>query len=132
MTRQHALALRAMIEKAGAGLSDADALEAAELFPLWNGAGTAYSAGTRVRFGTALWRCLQDHSAQPDWSPEAAPALWARVLIPDPALIPDWAAPDSTNPYAKGDRVRHNGKIWISDLDGNVWEPGVYGWTAED
>ena len=37
--------------------------------------------------------------------------------------------PSSTNPYSKGDKVKHNGKIWTSDIDGNVWEPGVYGWT---
>jgi len=27
-----------------------------------------------------------------------------------------------------GDKVRHNGKIWVSIADYNVWEPGVYGW----
>ena len=35
---------------------------------------------------------------------------------------------ESTNPYAKGDKVTHNGKTWISTTDNNVWEPGVYGW----
>lgn len=129
MTRQHALTLRAMIEKAGKGLSDADALAAAELFPAWNGDGTEYEAEIRVRYGDGLWRCLQAHTSQPAWTPEAAPSLWARVLIPDPETVPDWVQPDSTNPYRKGDRVRHNGKLWVSDLDGNVWEPGVCGWT---
>ena len=42
--------------------------------------------------------------------------------------VPEWEQPDSTNPYAKGDKVTHNGKTWISTADGNVWEPGVYGW----
>ena len=54
------------------------------------------------------------------------------MLIPDPTVIPDWVQPDSTNAYAKGDKVRHNGKIWVSDLDGNVWEPGVYGWSEAE
>ena len=31
--------------------------------------------------------------------------------------------------YAKGAKVSHNGKHWISDVDNNVWEPGVYGWS---
>ena len=57
------------------------------------------------------------------------PSLFARVLIPDPEVIPEWVQPDSTNPYAKGDKVRHSGSVWVSDIDGNVWEPGVYGWT---
>ena len=57
-----------------------------------------------------------------------APSLFAKVLIPDTDTIPEWEQPDSTNPYAKGDKVTHNGKTWISTADGNVWEPGVYGW----
>jgi hypothetical protein len=51
------------------------------------------------------------------------------VLIPDPDVIPEWEQPDSTNPYMKGDKVAHNSKTWVSDVDNNVWEPGVYGWT---
>lgn len=31
--------------------------------------------------------------------------------------------------YAAGDKARYNGKRWVSDISGNVWEPGVYGWT---
>lgn len=37
---------------------------------------------------------------------------------------------DSTDAYNRGDKVRHNDAVWVSDVDGNVWEPGVYGWTA--
>ena len=57
-----------------------------------------------------------------------APSLWARVLIDDPNSAPAWIQPDSTNPYAKGDRVMHRGRVWVSLVADNVWEPGVYGW----
>lgn len=30
-----------------------------------------------------------------------------------------------------GDKVAHNGKTWVSDVDNNVWEPGVYGWIEQ-
>ena len=60
--------------------------------------------------------------------PDVAVSLFAEVLIPDPSVIPDWVQPSSTNPYMKGDKVRHNGKVWVSTVDNNVWEPGVYGW----
>ena len=46
-------------------------------------------------------------------------------------MIPEWEQPDSTNPYMKGDKVTHGGKTWVSDIDNNVWEPGVYGWSEE-
>ena len=42
-------------------------------------------------------------------------------------MIPEWEQPESTNPYMKGDKVKHNDKTWVSDIDNNVWEPGVYG-----
>ena len=71
---------------------------------------------------------LQPHTSQADWLPENTPSLYARVLIPDPTVIPEWEQPDSTNPYMKGDKVTHNGKTWESMIDNNVWEPGIYGW----
>lgn len=120
--------LRAYIEKASASLDDTDALNAVELYPAWSGTAN-YTTGDRVRYNGVLYRCLQDHTAQTSWTPTDAPSLWAKVLIPDPDIAPEWEQPDSTNPYAKGDKVQHNGKTWISDVDNNVWEPGVYGWT---
>ncbi len=129
MTKEKAKRLRAMIVKASASLSDVDALDAPELFPVWDGSGKVYEPGARVCWEGLLWRCLAVHTSQVDWTPNAAPSLWAKVLLPDPDEIPEWEQPDSTNPYAKGDKVRHNGKTWVSAIDGNVWEPGVYGWT---
>lgn len=63
------------------------------------------------------------------WSPDVSPSLWAKVLVEDGEILP-WEQPDSTNTYSKGDKVTHNGQVWISDMDGNVWEPGVYGWSV--
>ena len=124
--------LRKILEKAmtdAQGLTDAEAITATCLHPKWNGDGVQYTAGQRVQDDGILYTVLQAHTSQPDWKPAAAPSLFAKVLIPDPTVIPEWEQPESTNPYAKGDKVKHNGKTWVSDIDGNVWEPGVYGWT---
>lgn len=126
---EKARALRPIIEKAvSATLSDTEALGAVSLFPAWV-SGKSYVTGDRVKYDGALYKCLQSHTSQDDWTPAAAPSLWAKVLIPDPGTIPEWEQPDSTNPYMAGDKVTHNGKTWVSDIDNNVWEPGVYGWT---
>ena len=119
--------LRALIEEAAESLDDKDALEGAELFAKWDGAAT-YTAGYRVRYGGLLYRCLVGHTAQAGWNPVDAPSLWARVLIEDPNTVPEWIQPGSTNGYMMGDRVRHCEKIWVSMLDHNTWEPGIYGW----
>lgn len=128
ITREKAYALRAMIEKASVSLEDTDALEAVELFPNWS-VEKEYAVGDRVRYDGVLYKCLQAHTSQTDWNPVDAVSLWARVLIPDQEVIPEWEQPDSTNPYMKGDKVRHLEKTWISNVDNNVWEPGVYGWN---
>lgn len=109
-------------------VDDNTALRMVEFYPEW-AAGQAYTAGFKVQNGGKLWRCLQAHTSQDGWEPENAPSLWAKVLIPDDTVIPEWEQPDSTNAYAKGDKVTHNGKTWVSDVENNVWEPGVYGWT---
>ena len=124
--------LRALIEKAmteTASLTEAEAVAATCLYPKWSGNGVQYTAGQRVQDDGILYTVLQAHTSQPGWKPAAAPSLFAKVLIPDPTAVPEWEQPDSTNPYMKGDKVAHNGKTWVSDIDGNVWEPGVYGWT---
>ena len=88
-----------------------------------------YAVGDKRRYNELPYRCLQAHRSQESWNPEDAPSLWARILISDPTIIPEWVQPGSTNPYMKGDKVRHLGKVWVSDIDNNVWEPGVYGWA---
>ena len=109
-------------------VDDATALRMVEFYPEW-ASGVAYTAGYKVQRSGKLCRCLQAHTSQEGWGPEDAPSLWAKVLIPDDTVAPEWEQPDSTNPYSEGDKVSHNGKTWVSDIDNNVWEPGVYGWT---
>ena len=108
-------------------VDDSTALRMREFYPLWE-AGQDYTAGFRLRYGGLLYKVLQAHTSQETWAPDAAPSLFAKVLIPDETVIPAWEQPDSTNAYAKGDKVTHKGKTWVSDVDNNLWEPGIYGW----
>ena len=123
--------IRAAMDAAAAALTDDEALKAAALYPAWSAQDT-YDAGERVRFDGALYKCLQPHAAQPDWTPTAAPSLWAKVLTSDTGEALPWEQPESTNPYMQGDKVTHGGKTWVSTIDNNVWEPGVYGWEETD
>ena len=118
--------LRTYIEKAALSLSDEDALEAIELYPAWRTA-TAYTVDERIRYDSTLYRCVQAHTSQDDWTPDAVPALWTVVSLDE---FPEWVQPTGAqDAYQKGDKVSHNGKHWISDVDSNVWKPGVYGWS---
>ena len=108
-------------------VDDSTALRMREFYPLWE-AGQDYTAGFRLRYGGLLYKVLQAHTSRETWTPDAAPSLFAKLLIPDENVIPEWEQPDSTNGYAKGDKVTHKGKTWVSDVDNNLWEPGIYGW----
>lgn len=125
---ERARQLRKRVESLAETLDDDNALKSVELFPNWK-ADMQYNIGDRVRYDNVLYKCLIAHISQAGWIPTDAASLWARVLIPDPEVIPDWVQPESTNPYMKGDKVRHIGKVWVSDIDNNVWEPSVYGWS---
>lgn len=119
--------IREQMEKAALCLTDEQALNSPLLFPKWH-EGVEYTTGDRITYEDVLYKVLQDHTSQADWTPSAAPSLFAEVLIPDDNIIYEWVQPDSTNAYMTGDKVLHNGKTWISIIDNNVWEPGVYGW----
>ena len=118
------------VTMAEAGNIDAaTAGEHADLFSLW-AVPVAYTAG-QIRRHTdgKLYRCLLDHTSQVDWAPDNAPSLW--VAIADPAEEwPAWSQPMGVHDtYRAGDKVSHQDKHWTSDMDSNVWEPGVFGWT---
>lgn len=115
---------------AGAMLTDEQAYIVPALFMPWDQT-ASYGVGDRVRYGDLLYKCNQAHTAQSDWSPAAAVSLWTR--IDDPAEEwPAWRQPTgATDAYALGAKVSHNNARWVSAVSGNVWEPGVYGWTEQ-
>ena len=119
--------LREAMDVAMKILTDEQALHAVAIYPLWRSDGE-YQKDDRVRYGDVLYKCLTPHTAQPSWTPTDAPSLWAKVVTSDTGEPLPWQQPDNTNPYMKGDKVTHAGKTWVSTIDNNVWEPGVYGW----
>lgn len=126
MTRNEAISFRRKIEQASAWADDADALEMVELFPKWTYP-RAYIIGERIQHNGTLYKCIQPHTSQADWAPDLTPAIWVRVSVEE---WPEWIQPQgSADAYMSGNKVTHNGKRWTSDIDNNVWEPGVYGWT---
>lgn len=129
---ENAKALRSAMDGVGATLTDKQAATYKLIYPQWSGNGVAYAVGDRRQYDGSLYKCLTAHTSQAGWTPTAATSLWTKVLVPDPGTIPEWEQPESTNPYMAGDKVTHSGKTWISDIDNNVWEPGVYGWSEYD
>lgn len=112
-------------------------MEIADIYPKWNSNNKSYKIGDIFSYGvnadgeTQLYTVLQDHASQADWTPDTATSLYKKVGFTD-AGVNIWTQPlGATDAYNAGDVVEHNGQQWTSDVDGNVWEPGVYGWTAK-
>ena len=125
ITKAHAKKLRSLIVKASASLDDESALQGIELFPLWQ-TDTAYAVGDRVRYDEVLYKCVQAHTSQAQWTPDITPALWTEVSIDE---WPEWKQPlGAQDAYRIGDKVSHLEKHWVSTLDYNTYEPSVYGW----
>ena len=133
MKRSELFKIREMIEKASASLPDADAIEAAELFPAW-AIGVAYSVGERVQYDGKLYKVVQAHTSQADWTPDKTPALFTEVA--KPGEIPVWKQPTGAqDAYNKGDKVWYpdvNTTVYESVIDSNVWSPNDYpqGWKV--
>ena len=93
--------------------------------------GRTLDVGEYIQYNDKLYKVLQAHTVQEQWTPEAAPSLFAEVLTdPTGETILEWKQPDSTNPYMKGDKVKFEGKVYQSLIDNNVWSPAAYpqGW----
>lgn len=128
MNRAEAIAFRNKIELAAEMQSDEQALESIELFPKWKSQ-IGIIKDKRYQYNGVLYRAIQSHTSQADWTPDKVPALFAEVSIEE---WPLWKQPvGSEDAYNTGDKVTWNEKHWISNTDNNVWEPGVYGWVEQ-
>ena len=118
-----------------ANLDEDQAMEVADLYPEWKCL-KAYSVGDMFKYGvnadgeTQLYKVVQAHTSQADWTPDTQAALYKSVGFTD-AGTPIWTQPlGAHDAYSIGDVVSHKDQIWVSTVNGNVWEPGVYGWEA--
>lgn len=126
MTREVMAAIIAALKRIRAAATDESALDAIDLYPAWR-TGTAYAVSDRIRHKGILYRCVQSHTSQADWTPDVTPALWTVVSLDE---WPEWVQPvGSSDAYRIDDKVSYQGKHWINTVDYNVYAPGVYGWN---
>lgn len=119
-----------------ANLPDDQAMEIADLYPAW-AQNKAYPVGAIVKYGTnadgetQLYRVLQAHNSQEDWTPDTATSLFSKIGFTEDGT-PIWTQPlGATDAYQKDDVVSFEGQLWISTVAENVWQPGVYGWEPK-
>lgn len=98
-------------------------------FPPLPELGTWMVAGERYSYDGGVVEVVQAHWRTAD-APETVPALFKVPRGSAPEPLP-WVQPTGAHDaYAMGDQVTHAGQTWVSTLDANVWEPGVFGWEV--
>ncbi len=128
MKRSELVRYRQTILRASESLPDDVASTVPDLFDNWQ-TDTEYAVGDRRKYNETLYKCLTAHTSQSTWTPDVSPSLWVRTDDPGEEW-PEWVQPlGSTDAYPMGAKVSHNEKHWISNVDANIWEPGVYGWN---
>lgn len=119
---QEAQEIRKAIDTFAKNQSDETLINNKAAFPFWQ-SGIQVNTDEIYRFADDIYRVLQPHTTQDDWTPDKVPALF--VIIGG-----DWEEWEPGS-YAKGTKRVHNSKRWVSNVDGNIWEPGaagVYTW----
>ena len=130
MKRKEAIAWRRKIETAAESQTDEAALESIDLFPHWK-PDIDVAVGERLQYEGRLYRVVQAHHTQADWTPDIVPALFTVVSVDE---WPEWVQPTGAqDAYMKGDKVSFEGQHYESIIDNNVWSPAVYpaGWELK-
>lgn len=123
---KEAEAIRASINGLAEGATDEKIVDNKAAFPWWNGNGVTYVTDNILRYNDSVYRVLQNHISQNDWTPDVAVSLYVEISVEE---FPEWKQPQGAHDaYKIGKKVSHNGKHWINTYDNNTYEPGVYGW----
>lgn len=134
---QAAEQLRRALQMFAAILTEEQAMEIATVYPAWE-TGRAYAVGDILSYGTnsvgdpQLYKVVQAHTSQADWTPDATASLYDAFGL-DEGGYPVWSQPSGAHDaYNTGDIVNYNDTLYQSTIDGNVWAPDAYpaGWKV--
>ena len=126
---------RKALQMFAASLSDEKALEVASIYDAWV-VGKTYEVGEFVTYGKngvddpQLYKVVQAHTSQADWTPDKTASLFSPVGLNDEGY-PVWSKPTGAHDaYNEGDIVDYNGTLYTSLINGNIWSPDEYpqGW----
>lgn len=125
-------AVKKMLSNEIKELSDNEALEIAALYPTWiSKIGQNVQIGERFWYNEKLYKVIQNHTIQEDWTPEVSNSLFVEIAIEE---WPEFVQPNSAeNAYNIGDKVTFEGNHYISIINNNVWDPVTYpaGWEKQ-
>lgn len=134
---QYAEQMRKALQIFAQTLTDDDAMSVATVYPEYV-VGKAYKADEMFVYGTnavgdpQLYRVVQAHTSQADWTPNTTASLYTPIGLNEKGYT-IWSQPTGAHDaYNTGDIVDYNGTLYKSLVDGNVYAPDAYptGWEV--
>lgn len=132
---EQAQKIREAMDYAGANLTEEQALACVHLYRPYE-VNHAYAVDDYFIYGVnevgdpQLYKVVQAHTSQTDWTPNSVPALYTPIGLTEEGY-PVWAQPTGAHDaYSIGDIVDYNGVLYESLIDGNAYSPEAYpaGW----
>ena len=127
---QSAEQFRRAVQMFAQSLTEDKAMEIAMVFDAWQ-PGKPYSVDDLVTYGTngvgdpQLYKVVQAHTSQSDWTPDITPSLFTAIGLDDSGYAV-WSAPTGAHDaYNTGDIVSYNGVLYRSLIPGNTTVPGT-------
>ena len=109
--------LVAFLKAARLTVDDNTALTGMELYPVW-AVGLAVGVGQRYQFNGKLYKCVQAHTTQADWTPDVTPALWTVIDVTHAGTLDDPIPAVAGMEYTKGLYYTENGVIYLMNRQG--------------
>lgn len=134
---QAAEQFRRALQMFAMSLTEEKAMEIATVYDAWE-VGKAYAVDTFLRYGEnsvgdpQLYKVVQAHTSQADWTPDKTASLYVPIGLTDEGYA-KWSKPTGAHDaYNIGDIVDYNGTLYKSLINGNVYSPDEYpeGWET--
>lgn len=109
--------LVAFMRAARLTVDDETALTGKELYPVWS-SGISVSVNDRYQYNNKLYRCVQAHTTQADWTPDKTPALWTVIDVTHSGTIDDPIPASRGMEYVKGLYYVENNVIYLMNRQG--------------
>ena len=130
-------ALQIFLSKLDPDTDSENMMAVPSVFPKYE-VGKAYKVKDVFAYGenavgdAQLYQVLQDHTSSAEWTPDTSASLYKKIGVTEEGY-PEWVQPlGASDAYNTGDVISHKGVLYESTADGNVWEPGVYGWVVKE
>ena len=104
-------------EKIVSTFTDENAVKVIDLYPVWT-VGISVAKDSRYQYNGKLYKCVQAHTTQADWTPDITPSLWTVIDVTHAGTIDNPIPAVAGMEYVKGKYYAENESIYLMNRQG--------------